>query len=902
MIQLMTAKNPVEFATELLMPFTVEDVRHSQNPLQKIKEIDSEKYQLDSYIERFIYYFEICGCERFAAGMARDLAFDLDKATRIILNFTKAEIIEAAHFHGNIGEGQKTLDAFAAAEQALVFNETEKIKTELKELGQTYLQKFGMKFLISAKHKTGAELLEALIHRLTNTEKQEIENAQQALWEISLKRFTEKPLDDLTEQIEGLRQKYRVDGCSLAINLKGHTQALNFGSAEKTTWFELASLSKTLASAFALEYFSKKNIPLETPVDALFAKTSSTFRLNNSKVQLQHLMNHSALNMHYVKGYPLNENIPPLTEILKSVDVIAEPGKEFHYSGGGFIVLEHLIESLEKKSIKELTAAFLKDISFEQKNLSNTNYATGYFDDGSEVNSSRLMFPAFAAGALGTASGMAHFLNDLTKAFHHLEGAGHISHDTAVTMLHGSDKGSRAFMGCDMGLGVFTADCGPNKLALHQGANEGFRALYIHCFDGPDQGSGVVILANADNRGVLFISEVAQLILKALNIQGMDFEKFSSEFDMQNIPQEQLVNSGYKNLIFKAFTPTRPNEITSKGPADPLANFNILGLATISHVSNEKFARAENMISPYLPIFDPELFEKQGKTMDSWETVRHNTSDFDEMILDLHKASNINYVALSTKYHDGNQAEFVRILGQEKDSKNWIEILPKQKMTGHSYFNTKSAEQHIHFSRIKVEMYPDGGLSRVSLYNHLPEAEIEKFNMKEPVRFSDPIPKTHKPLSLKYEPTKQDIENNQKQKNYNLAGLAYGAQLISASNEHYGPAIQVISPFPPLHMFDGLESARSRKPDHFEEAVIQLAEESPIQKIILDFKFFVNNNPREVSLEGLCNREWILLVDKTNVKAFAGNQKEFKINSDRKFTQLKLKTFPDGGINRIYVY
>jgi allantoicase len=38
------------------------------------------------------------------------------------------------------------------------------------------------------------------------------------------------------------------------------------------------------------------------------------------------------------------------------------------------------------------------------------------------------------------------------------------------------------------------------------------------------------------------------------------------------------------------------------------------------------------------------------------------------------------------------------------------------------------------------------------------------------------------------------------------------------------------------------------------------------------------------------------------VKAFAGNEKSFEIKSDKTFDQIKVKTFPDGGINRLKVF
>ena len=127
-------------------------------------------------------------------------------------------------------------------------------------------------------------------------------------------------------------------------------------------------------------------------------------------------------------------------------------------------------------------------------------------------------------------------------------------------------------------------------------------------------------------------------------------------------------------------------------------------------------------------------------------------------------------------------------------------------------------------------------------------------------------------------------------------------KILSASNEHFGPAIQIHSPFGPMHMFDGFESARSRIPGHQEEIIIQLARATTIHRIEMDFTYFVNNNPLLVSLLGFYENKWVTLVGPTNVKAFAGNIKEFKISSDQLFEQIKVIAIPDGGINRVRVF
>lgn len=901
MIQLMTAENPVEFATELLLPFTVESIRESAEPLKRITSIEPKKYRLDPYIERFMYYFEICGCKDFAAAMAKNLALDLEQAEALILNFSKAQIIEAAHFHGNIGEAKTGLDSFAKSEQQLVFDESAEIKHKLHELGGEYLKKFGMKFLISAKNKSGADLLAQLEARLQNSQAKEVENAQLALYEISLKRFHAKPINSLVEKIEALRQRHNVNAVSLGISVAGRVQELGFGNCKKTDWFELASLSKTFAAAFALEYFSTREIPVDTSVNLLLSKTDSTFRLSSDKVSLRHLLNHSALNMHYVKGHPLEGPLPASVDLLSEIEVISVPGREFHYSGGGFIVLEHLIEAIEKEPIQKLTENYFAGMSFNQKNLPDKSYVRGFFDDGTEVPGGRLMFPAFAAGAMGSAGAVSRFLNHLTEAHRSLAGTKVVSHDTAVQMLHGTNLGCRDFMGCDMGLGVFTAEAGDNKLAIHQGANEGFRCLYIHCVSGPDAGNGLTLLCNADSKGVLFNAEVAQEILKELNISGIDFSRFRAHFNSENVSSENLVNVGYRSLLFDAFLPTLPEAIAEHGSKDPLAPYNLLTRAIIRKCSNQKFARAENMISPYLPVFDPALFGKQGKVMDSWESARHNPYDFDYVELELPKASEIHFVALSTKFHDGNQAEYVRIMGRDPN-RDWVEILPKQLMAGHSFIDLRLPQSDTLYSTVRIEMYPDGGLTRVGLFSELPENEKLKFAMKFCERFPDDIPKTTKPLSLKYNIDSEAIIRNNLLLPVDLAGLAFGAKLLSATNEHYSPAIQLISPFPPINMFDGLESARSRDRNNSEEVVIELAERSVIGRIIFDFSYFINNNPREISIEGMCEGEWIALVRKTNVKAYAGNRKEFRIKDGLAYSQIKIKTFPDGGINRLRVF
>ncbi len=69
---------------------------------------------------------------------------------------------------------------------------------------------------------------------------------------------------------------------------------------------------------------------------------------------------------------------------------------------------------------------------------------------------------------------------------------------------------------------MFVAEAGTNRVMLHQAANDGYRGVYMMCFEGPDTGKGFVILANGDNPAVLMQCELARLLLgpKGIHLQS----------------------------------------------------------------------------------------------------------------------------------------------------------------------------------------------------------------------------------------------------------------------------------------------------------------------------------------------------------------------------------------------
>merc|ERR1712086_130320 len=117
------------------------------------------------------------------------------------------------------------------------------------------------------------------------------------------------------------------------------------------TWVQVASLSKTVATAFAMEYLGERGINFDTNVNQLLAKIGSNYRLQPAdrapaswanEVQLRHLVNHTGLGMHYVYGFPPDRmrGMPPMQDLMEgkhnyeSIFVSKKPNTKFAYSGG----------------------------------------------------------------------------------------------------------------------------------------------------------------------------------------------------------------------------------------------------------------------------------------------------------------------------------------------------------------------------------------------------------------------------------------------------------------------------------------------------------------------------------------------------------------------------------------
>jgi allantoicase len=155
-----------------------------------------------------------------------------------------------------------------------------------------------------------------------------------------------------------------------------------------------------------------------------------------------------------------------------------------------------------------------------------------------------------------------------------------------------------------------------------------------------------------------------------------------------------------------------------------------------------------------------------------------------------------------------------------------------------------------------------------------------------------------------------------------LASERLGGAVLFANDEFFAPKENLLKPGTPVFVegkytdlgkwMDGWETRRRRSPGH-DWCIIRLGLPGIIRGIVVDTSHFRGNYPDRCSLEGCSidgqptvehltgeEAKWSSILQPS---ILAGNsQNMFKIGTDNRFTHLRLKIYPDGGVARLRVY
>jgi CubicO group peptidase (beta-lactamase class C family) len=321
-------------------------------------------------------------------------------------------------------------------------------------------------------------------------------------------------------------EHYDVPGVSIAVVKDGKVHwAKGYGLANTETGrevtaqtlFQAGSISKPLAALAALKLWEEGRLDLDTDVNTYLKnwKVPDTIYTVSEKVTMRRLLTHTAgMTVHGFPGYAAGVGFPGLMKVLNgegntpriTVDTI--PGSIWRYSGGGYTVMQKVVEDVSGQSLEGymrdhiLQPMGLKESTYQQPLGSKyAPYASAAFNaEGEMVEGLWHNYPEQAAAGLWTTpSDLGRYCLQVQEIYAGKEN-GILKPETVRAML-------TRHIG-DWGLGPALQKEGDSLLFGHGGKNKGF-SNNMMAFAG--RGDAMVVMTNAD-RGVALMGEIARAI------------------------------------------------------------------------------------------------------------------------------------------------------------------------------------------------------------------------------------------------------------------------------------------------------------------------------------------------------------------------------------------------------
>jgi CubicO group peptidase (beta-lactamase class C family) len=314
--------------------------------------------------------------------------------------------------------------------------------------------------------------------------------------------------DRLDEVVVDLMEEHGVPGVSLAViddfavaYVRSYGHAEPGRPATPDTLFQAASLSKPVAAVVAAEIAEQGRVDLEADVTTMLASWTLPPSGYDDTITLRMLFAHRAgINVPGFPGYRLSENLPGLDRLLLGVRdknepmrVVAQPGTERNYSGGGFLIAQLAIEDHTGRLFEDIAETEVFDVLGMELSTFRLFYpddrevlAVGYRADGTEVAGGGWhQYPETAAGSMWTtAEEYAVLVADVMRSY--VNDSGMVLDQATAELLLDPDFA--------VGFGVSREQGG---IAVgHEGANEGYRSEFVAI---PHLGQGVVLLTNSDS-------------------------------------------------------------------------------------------------------------------------------------------------------------------------------------------------------------------------------------------------------------------------------------------------------------------------------------------------------------------------------------------------------------------
>ena len=327
--------------------------------------------------------------------------------------------------------------------------------------------------------------------------------------------------DSLELVVPRLMEKADVPGVAIALVQDGAltwTRGFGFADREKRTpvtsqtVFQVASISKSVAAWGVMTLAEQGQIDLDAPVERYLTRwhlPAADSGVYDSEVTTRRLLSHTAgLSLHGYPGFDpdsgplptLEANLSGATNGAGDVHVAFRPGTRWEYSGGGFTILQLLVEERSGKSFVD----YMRQAVLEPLGMHSSSYdwlpglrartAVAYDRAGRRLPNYRFTELA-AAGLYTTAEDLGRFVAaGLTGPHGEPPGRGLLRPETIDVMYSPAphSEGSNGAYGFGQQLDTLPDGA---RLVMHGGSNRGWQLIWVAM---PARRAGLVVLTNSD--------------------------------------------------------------------------------------------------------------------------------------------------------------------------------------------------------------------------------------------------------------------------------------------------------------------------------------------------------------------------------------------------------------------
>ena len=295
---------------------------------------------------------------------------------------------------------------------------------------------------------------------------------------------------------------------------------------------------------------------------------------------------------------------------------------------------------------------------------------------------------------------------------------------------------------------------------------------------------------------------------------------------------------------------------------------------TVVASSDDFFGAAQRLLHSAAPVSRKGVFDEHGQWMDGWESSRRRDGREDDWVLiRLGAAGIVRLAVVDTSFFDGNQPSSATLQGacvpgnpspSDVLASPWTDLLKEVELHPNR-LHELVIETPVRVTHVRLVIRPDGGVARLRLHG-----------------LAMPDPADLDGLTI------------------DLAAARLGGEVVACSDMHFGRRTNLIAPGEARVMAEGWETRRRRGPGH-DWALVRLAGEGSVRRVVVDTRLFRGNAPASGDLETAPSADgpWTPLL--SDVRLQPDQAHDLALPESRTARWVRLSVHPDGGVSRLRV-